>query len=163
MGSEDAALFHERYPRAPSEGRNVARDATRGRTYFSVSASTTNAPLAIAIADAPPDAYLGLSARAYGAAARVTLHPTYEGAFALEAAPPLVPEVNWPRADMVDPAGRGRELVHEEACFPKRGRIEGWAGWGLVEGEDARSRGRVWVVQPRGEAVLGWGPNDYIQ
>ena len=94
MGSEDAALFHGRYLPTPSEGRDVAQDATPGRPCFSVSASTMHATLSIAIADAPPDAHLMLSARAYGAPARVTLHPVYEGAIALEAGPPLLPKLN---------------------------------------------------------------------
>ena len=103
----------------------AARDATSGRPRFSISTSTMNAALAIAIADAPPDAHLALSARAHRASARVTLHAAYEGAFGLEAAPPFVPELNWPRAGKADPAGRGRELVHEEAYFLDRRRVEG--------------------------------------
>ena len=63
---------------------------------------------------------------------------------------------------MVDPAARGRTLVHGEAYFTDRGRVEGWVGWGLIDGEGARKRGRVWVAQSRGEAVLGWGPSDCI-
>ena len=159
MGSEDATLFHGSYLRVPSEG---GRDATSCRPRFSVSASTMNAPLVLAIAAAPPDAHLALSARAYGGPARVTLHPAYEGAFALEAAPRFVPELNWPRACMADPAGRGRTHVREDAYFPDRGRLEGWVGWGPVDGVDPQERGRVWVTQSRGEAVLEWGPSDYI-
>ena len=65
MGSEDAALFYGCYLRTPSEGRDVARDATPGRPCFSVSASTMNAPLVLTTADAPPDAHLALSARGH--------------------------------------------------------------------------------------------------
>ena len=162
ISPKEATLLPARNVRAPSEGRDVARDITPSRPCFSVSASTTNAPLAIAIGDAPPNAHLALSARAYRALARVTLHPTYEGAFALEAASPFVPELNWPCAGMTDPAGRGRTLVHEETHFAERGRVEGWVGWGPVDGVDAQERGRVWVAQSRGEAMLGWGPSDYI-
>ena len=115
MGPKEATLFPGRNLRPPSEGRDVAaRDATSGRPRFSISASTMNAALAIVIADAPPDAHLALSARAHRAPARVTLHAAYEGAFALEAAPPLLPELNLPHAGMVDPAGRKRTLVRKE-------------------------------------------------
>ena len=83
----------------------------------------------------------------------MTLHAAYEGAFALEAAPPFVPELNSPSGGMADPAGRGRTLVHEETDFADSVRVEGWVGWGAVDEADPLSRGRVWVVQPRGEAV----------
>ena len=105
---------------------------------------------------------LALSAISDGAPARVTLHPTYEGVFALKAAPPFVPELNWPRAGMADPAGRGLTLVHEETYDPKNGWLTGWVGWGLVDEDHSRGRGNVWVAQSRGEAVLGWGPSDDI-
>ena len=80
----------------------------------------------------------------------------------LQAAPPFVPELNWPRAGMADPAGRGRTLVHEETYNPKNGWLRGGGWGGPFARENSWVRGSVWVAQSRGEAVLGWGPSDDI-
>ena len=60
---------------------------------------------------------------------------------------------------MVDPGARGRTLVHGEAYFTDRGRVEGWMGWGPIDGEGAWKRGRVWValssVERRSGAWMG--------
>ena len=128
----------------------AVRKTMSSRPHFSVSADAVGAPLALAITDAPLDAHLALTALTDGPPVRVTLHPTYEGAFVLEAAPPFVPELNWPGADIVDPAGRGRTFVHKEAYSPyspERGRLKGWMGWGPVDEEDLRERGSVRIVQ----------------
>lgn len=134
----------------PPGRRPAVRKTTSSRPHFSVSADAAGAPLALAITDAPLDAHLALTALTDGPQVRVTLHSTYEGVFVLEAAPPFVPELNWPGADIVDPAGRGRTFVHEEAYSAERGKLKGWMGWGSVEGEDLRERGNVWVAQSKG-------------
>ena len=72
---------------------------------------TANAPISLAITDAPADANLTLFAMNSFAPIDVALPLTYQGSFSLETTAPFVPEVIWPDASMKDPTGRGRSLV----------------------------------------------------
>ena len=127
---------------------------------FSILATTTYAPLSLAVVDAPANAHLTLSAFNALAPVNLTLHPAFEGSLKLTTAPPFVPKVLWPDAvQMKDPAGLERPFIRWETGFDElQGILTGIVGWGY----DADVKDRVWrgsaTIWTNGsEAVLGWG------
>ncbi|PIL33801.1 hypothetical protein GSI_04426 [Ganoderma sinense ZZ0214-1] len=106
---------------------------------FDVSARTSNAPLTLAVVDAPVEHALTLKARTSNSPARVTLHPTYEGAFDVQSSKWFRPTVEWD-AEAHDPAGKDRR----RSVQVKRVRGESVKGSAAWE-EGGEERGEVEV------------------
>ncbi|OCH93531.1 hypothetical protein OBBRIDRAFT_749519 [Obba rivulosa] len=85
---------------------STSADGTGGA--FMIHAVTINQPLSISTRSAPVDHVLNLTAQTNFAKASVVLHPTWEGAFHLETTPLFNTPTVEARADVPDPAGRGR-------------------------------------------------------
>jgi hypothetical protein len=95
---------------------------------FNVSARTSNSPLNIGFNAAPVDSRLHLDARTSNSPARVSLHPTFEGAFELATGRWFTHHVEE-REDVEDPAGKGRKrYVVLTLVRPGMGR--GTVSWG---------------------------------
>ena len=141
-----------------SEKAQAYRKASQ-RPAFIIGAGTSHAPLSLAIVDAPVDALLVLYAVSKFAPARVTLHPTYEGAFALNSS---APEVTWPDAGIEDPAGLGRPFVRGETKLDKHGVLQGHVGWSSIDEMDPVGRGHVLIQATGGEAALAWRGDGHV-
>ena len=89
--------------------QSTAASSTGGT--FDVSARTSNSPLSLTVVDAPVEHALALNAHTSNSPARVTLHPTYEGAFDVRSSRWFRSTVEWD-AEAADPAGREIGRAH---------------------------------------------------
>ena len=127
------------YPCSHIDSEVTLQSTTASSTggTFDVSAHTSNAPLALTVVDAPIEHALTLNARTSNSPARVTLHPTYEGAFDVRSSKWFRPTVEWD-AEAQDPAGKGRRRTVQVQRV--RGEsVKGSAAWA----EGGEERGEV--------------------
>jgi hypothetical protein len=127
------------------------RDNTGGQ--FAVSATSSRAAVTVAFPTAPVDSKLSLDASTSLAPATVTLHKTYEGAFAL--ATSLSKATLDYQRNVTDPAGRGR---HREVQVGSQSawKIDGTVAWisSGAASEDTPAAGCVKVTSSLAAVAL---------
>ncbi|EDR07808.1 uncharacterized protein LACBIDRAFT_297984 [Laccaria bicolor S238N-H82] len=113
---------------------------------YSILTQTSFAKLTLTFPSSPLDSSLSLNARTSLASIDVSLHPTYEGTFTLDASLTPFGAKVFVDEDVRDPAGEGRKRKVEVRRGNGGGRVEGSVGWG--DGEEGRGNVKL-------ETVLG--------
>lgn len=94
-----------------------------------MTAAGTNAPVHLDFTAAPPNSRLIVAATATGGQADVTMHPTFDGRFVVEADQPGKAKLGL-RHDVEDPLGEGRKR-NESMANVNDQHIAGYVSWGM--------------------------------